>query len=155
VHPADIGKSRFVPAGPRASLSAIDAIPGAMREQALVAGVVRERQPVARASASTWLPLRTRCDSDVLELEVIAMTVTGQYLRRGCGPQVLAHLDTLLCGRHDDCSAIRTQQCCEGPAHEDQSLAMRCSRLYASARRAREGPVAPRRCALFARCTVG
>jgi hypothetical protein len=120
-----------------------------------VAGVVRERQPVARASASTWLPLRTRCDSDVLELEVIAMTVKGQYLRRGCGPLVLAHLDTLLCGRHDDCSAIRTQQCCEGPAHEDQSLAMRCSRLYASARRAREGPVAPRRCALFARCTVG
>jgi hypothetical protein len=33
--------------------------------------------------------LRTRCDSDVLELDVIAMTAKGQYLRRGCGPLAL------------------------------------------------------------------
>jgi hypothetical protein len=32
---------------------------------------------------------------------------------------LLVHLDTLLCGRHDDRSAMRMQQCCEGPAHRD------------------------------------
>jgi hypothetical protein len=35
------------------------------------------------AVVSIGLPLGTRSDSDVLELDVIAMTAKGQYLRRG------------------------------------------------------------------------
>jgi hypothetical protein len=41
------------------------------------------------------LPLRTRCDSDVLELDMIAMTAKGQYLPRRCGPVFLVHLSNL------------------------------------------------------------
>jgi hypothetical protein len=40
-----------------------------------------------------------RCASDVLELDVIAMTGKGQYLRRGCGPLVLVAAGSR--GSHD------------------------------------------------------
>jgi hypothetical protein len=58
--------------------------------------VPSERLTAIRSvDTSTW-PVRTRCDSDVLELDVIAMTAKGQYLRRRCGPLVLVQSGRLL-----------------------------------------------------------
>jgi hypothetical protein len=56
------------------------------------------------------LPLHTRCDSDVLDSEVIAMMAKEQCWRRGCGPLVLVQLSRLVRDHEDDRFAREKQR---------------------------------------------